>query len=75
MVLNLKILLKIGAERTGKDQRYFMDINKAKTELGWKPKVSLENGIRETVEWVTKSLNCINPHLLNYHHKYREYYE
>ena len=66
---------KNGVERTGKDQRYFMDINKAKTELGWKPRVSLESGISETVEWVTKSLNCINPHLLNYHHKYRESYE
>ena len=73
--IEFKNFTKNGAERTGKDQRYFMDINKAKTELGWKPKVSLENGISETVEWVTKSLNCINPHLLNYHHIYRESYE
>ena len=43
--IEFKNFTKNGAERTGKDQRYFMDINKAKTELGWKPKDRLKDYI------------------------------
>lgn len=31
--------------------RLCLDITKAKTSLGWEPKVSLDNGIRKTMEW------------------------
>ncbi|MFH1153162.1 MAG: GDP-mannose 4,6-dehydratase, partial [Pseudomonadota bacterium] len=30
----------------------FLDIRKAEKELGWKPEISLEQGIRKTVEWL-----------------------
>ncbi len=33
----------------------FADIGKANTELGWKPEVSLEEGIRRLVEWVREN--------------------
>jgi dTDP-glucose 4,6-dehydratase len=33
------------------------DITKAKTELGWEPKVSLEEGIERTIEWTKKAPN------------------
>jgi UDP-glucuronate decarboxylase len=33
------------------------DISKAKNELGWQPKVSLENGLKETINYFRKFLN------------------
>jgi dTDP-glucose 4,6-dehydratase len=38
-------------DRPGHDFRYAMDTNKIMGELGWKPKETLESGIRKTVDW------------------------
>ena len=37
--------------RPGHDQRYAVDSSKIRKELGWKPSVNLEQGIKLTVEW------------------------
>ena len=35
------------------DQKVFVaDITKAKNLIGWKPKVSLEQGIRKLIKWI-----------------------
>jgi len=38
-------------DRPGHDWRYAIDPTKIETELGWTPKVSLEEGLRRTVRW------------------------
>ncbi len=38
-------------DRPGHDLRYHTDCTKIKNELNWQPLVSLETGIKETVEW------------------------
>jgi dTDP-glucose 4,6-dehydratase len=38
-------------DRPGHDRRYAMDARKIERELGWKPKETLESGIRKTVRW------------------------
>ncbi|MDP3836920.1 MAG: dTDP-glucose 4,6-dehydratase [bacterium] len=38
-------------DRPGHDLRYAIDFSKAKNELGWKPEISFEEGMRETVQW------------------------
>lgn len=38
-------------DRPGHDLRYAIDTSKAERELGWKPEVSFETGIRETIAW------------------------
>lgn len=38
-------------DRKGHDRRYAIDISKIENELGWKPEVSFEEGMRKTVEW------------------------
>lgn len=43
-------------DRAGHDFRYAIDASKIKTELGWKPAESFENGIRKTVDWYLESL-------------------
>ena len=44
-------LIKFVADRPGHDRRYALDISKIGCELGWKPSVSFEEGIRKTVQW------------------------
>ncbi len=44
-------LIKYVPDRPGHDFRYAMDISKISSELGWKPKQTLENGLRKTVKW------------------------
>jgi dTDP-glucose 4,6-dehydratase len=44
-------LKTIVADRPGHDRRYLLDSTKLRTELGWKPEIAFEDGMRETVEW------------------------
>ena len=43
--------LQFGEERPGEDVRYSLDSSKIYNELGWKPKIGLENGLEKTVDW------------------------
>jgi len=38
-------------DRPGHDARYAIDAGKIARELGWKPRHSFEQGLRETVRW------------------------
>jgi dTDP-glucose 4,6-dehydratase len=40
-----------GPRRKGDPMRTFADISAAKRDLGWKPTMKLDDGIRETVQW------------------------
>lgn len=44
-------LITYVADRPGHDFRYAIDASKIQTELGWKPSVTLEEGLRRTVDW------------------------
>jgi len=43
-------------DRPGHDFRYALDSNKIKKELGWKPKISLQNGLIYTYDWYLTNL-------------------
>lgn len=38
-------------DRPGPDRRYLLDHSKIRRELGWRPTISFEDGLRETIEW------------------------
>jgi len=38
-------------DRPGHDRRYLLDSSKIRRELGWEPRISFEDGLRQTVEW------------------------
>ena len=44
-------LMKYVQDRPGHDRRYALDSSKLQRELGWKPLVSFEDGIRRTIDW------------------------
>ncbi len=44
-------LLRFVTDRPGHDRRYAIDFSKVKEELGWKPLISFEEGIRLTIDW------------------------
>lgn len=46
-----KQLIQFVTDRPGHDRRYSIDISKIRTELGWQPRRSLAEGLRETVIW------------------------
>lgn len=39
------------ADRPGHDRRYALETSKIERELGWRPAIPLEEGLRETVQW------------------------
>jgi dTDP-glucose 4,6-dehydratase len=38
-------------DRPGHDRRYAIDFSKIKAELGWQPRMSFEEGMKQTVDW------------------------
>ena len=44
-------LLSYVKDRPGHDRRYALSCDKIGRELGWKPAISLEEGLRRTIDW------------------------
>jgi dTDP-glucose 4,6-dehydratase len=44
-------LLSYVKDRPGHDRRYALKCDKIERELGWKPAISLEAGLRQTIDW------------------------
>lgn len=44
-------LIAFVADRPGHDARYAIDPSRIRDELGWRPSVTLEQGMRQTVRW------------------------
>ncbi len=57
------------AERLGQDKAYTIDSSKARKEFGWKPAVSLDEGIGQVISWVDRYWDQIQRQPLNYAHK------
>jgi dTDP-glucose 4,6-dehydratase len=44
-------LIEFVADRPGHDQRYAIDPGRIRSELGWRPSVTLDEGLERTVQW------------------------
>lgn len=44
-------LINYVKDRPGHDRRYAIDATRMRTELGWEPSVTFEQGIKQTIEW------------------------
>jgi dTDP-glucose 4,6-dehydratase len=59
-------------DRPGHDRRYAIDASKIKNELGWKPTVTFEQGLSETIDWYLENTEWLN-HVTS--GAYQQYYE
>ena len=64
-------LIAFVKDRPGHDRRYAIDATKIKTELGWEPSVTVEEGLRQTVEWYLTHRDWWEPLLSE---EYQSYY-
>jgi len=46
-----KTLINYVQDRPGHDRRYAIDCSKAERELGWRPQVTFDAGLKETIDW------------------------
>ena len=67
-----KSLLTSVTDRLGHDRRYAVDFTKTTSELGWRPEISFENGLRETVDWYRDNAEWVRRCRSG---EYRAYYE
>jgi len=49
--INSKDLISFVSDRPGHDKRYAIDSSKIMNELNWKPKYSMNEGLRLTIDW------------------------
>jgi dTDP-glucose 4,6-dehydratase len=61
--------VEIVAERPGQDAAYVIDSTRARTELGWAPRISLAEGMSETINWVDAHWDEIKAQPLTYQHR------
>lgn len=59
-------------DRPGHDRRYAIDASKIKKELGWKPSVTFEEGLAQTIDWYLENTEWLQ-HVTS--GEYQEYYE
>lgn len=69
-------LITFVADRPGHDRRYALDSSKITHELGWRPLMQLDDGLRQTIgwyranpDWLAAVRNC------DYRDYYAKYYE
>lgn len=53
-------LISYVKDRPGHDRRYAIDSSKIKNELGWKPTLSFESGLEQTVRWYQENTEWCN---------------
>ncbi|MEE9910685.1 MAG: GDP-mannose 4,6-dehydratase [Deltaproteobacteria bacterium] len=56
-------------DRIGKDAAYLLDSSRAREQLGWQDRITLEQGIEETIGWVRDNLEELKKQPYQYIHK------
>ena len=59
-------------DRPGHDRRYAIDASKINRELGWKPTVTFQEGLSETIDWFLSNTEWLNNVTSG---NYQNYYE
>jgi dTDP-glucose 4,6-dehydratase len=63
-------------DRPGHDRRYALNCEKVERELGWKPTMTLGDGLRQTIDWYKRSADWVEAvRGGGYRSYYEKYYE
>ena len=54
---NFDDVVNITEGRLGEDAQYWLSSKKLFNDTGWKPEISIDEGIKETVDWVKDNMN------------------
>lgn len=65
-------LITFVKDRPGHDKRYAIDASKINKELGWKPSVTFEQGLSETIDWYLENTEWLK-HVTS--GEYQKYYD
>lgn len=69
MKVRFNDVVEVVGERLGQDKAYIIDSSKARGMFHWKPTISLEEGISDTIEWVNENFQEMSKEPLDYQHK------
>lgn len=62
-------IIKTSKDRLGKDPNYALCSKKIRSELNWEDKITLDEGIDATIDWIKKNYNDLKDLNWNYQHK------
>jgi len=65
-------LITYVTDRAGHDLRYAIDSSKLQRELGWRPSVTFEEGLKRTVEWYLENEDWLEKIISGAYSKYYE---
>ena len=69
-------LISYVQDRPGHDRRYALTCKKIETHLGWKPAISLDDGLRQTIEWYRSNQKWLSGvRAGEYRTYYKKYYD
>lgn len=63
-------LIKYVTDRPGHDRRYAIDPTKIGKDLGWKPEIKFEDGIKITIEWYLANMKWMEDIMTGEYEKY-----
>ncbi len=69
MHVNFSAVTKSVCERLGQDAAYIIDSSKARKEFNWKPEITIEEGLNETIKWINCNWLSIKGNTHEYEHK------
>ena len=66
---DLQTSVELIDQNFGQDSKYSISSSKLRKDLNWKPKISLQIGIEEMINWIDNNWSEISKMPLDYIHK------
>lgn len=59
----------VAPDRIGKDDAYWLNSDKIRSELNWTDQISLESGLEHCIGWLKDNLDTLSKHPIDYVHR------